>query len=334
MYELARSGAEHERSVDEKTMPKRKYAIEYALELAVSSWQLLRPAHLHLARQHALKDAASYNTYMILERNRITLDPERFCAQDGSVEGVALEHSATGVVRHPFVAPLLFDSLGAVASTEYPYTEYDIQRDGKSVASGNIGISLANVSESFSHFSDFQVVYIGQAQGRTGERDAIDRLGKHSTLQRILTEVSTERPHKEVWLLLLDFELLTLSQFGPGSATSDFDVDDSIEHISGVDDTIPEVRSQLVTVFEAALIRYFQPSYNKLLKTSFPNEKHTSYEGIYALDISAIAVSIDTHRPSVSLFSEAAPRSAVHTASYPLRNPRDWRDFFDLFPSD
>lgn len=54
--------------------------------------------------------------------------------------------------------------------------------------------------------TDLRVMYVGQGIGRKGTRTAVDRLRAHSTLQRILAEMSTYFPSSEVLLLLYRFE--------------------------------------------------------------------------------------------------------------------------------
>lgn len=58
----------------------------------------------------------------------------------------------------------------------------------------------------YSDLSSYEVLYIGQAVGRNGNRNAVERLRSHSTLQKILAETFYNKPDQEIMLFMYAFE--------------------------------------------------------------------------------------------------------------------------------
>jgi len=178
-------------------------------------------------------------------------------------------------------------------------------------------------------YLDLKVVYVGQSLGPDEDRSAADRLISHSTLQKILADTLTHAPHLDVWIVLMAFDALTtLSAFGLWQGT--LGPTCSEQHLEEVL-TSPLRGAQLTNLVEGALIAYFQPSYNRTFKHSFPVPTHTSYGRVYAIDYNAAGFEFTTHSISTRLGSEAVEPSFIHTGVFPLHDEATRRAFFDWY---
>lgn len=182
-----------------------------------------------------------------------------------------------------------------------------------------------------------EVLYVGQGYGEEGERLALDRLCSHSTLQRILADTLHENPDQELLLLLYRYEHYRkiLSSEGDFSATPTATEEEESLNFYNVQEA-EFARKNRVSLAEAALIRYFEPKYNKIYKTTFPSPKHKIIEELIRKDFSGLSVEIDTSniraklvsgctKPSNCLFSKKHP--FVHIANIPLYSTEERESF-------
>jgi hypothetical protein len=84
---------------------------------------------------------------------------------------------------------------------------------------------------------------------------------------------------------------------------------------------------QQVTLAEAALIRYFEPKYNKEYKDTFPTKRHSSYDECYKLDLNAISIEIDGF---YYLYSDKVASSIRHSETFNLNTDEERRTLFDF----
>lgn len=173
----------------------------------------------------------------------------------------------------------------------------------------------------------FDVKYIGQAYGRDGSRNAIDRLLKHETLQKIAIKGVPEG-HKVTLLLLstqVNNQLFTL--FNPFAVNKD---GDGKRIRAGLDKLFNTTEEERVSLYEAALIRYFYPEFNKEFKDSFPSTNLKILQDCYEKDLGGVVAEICIDTLSFRLRSEkVAPRSH-HIARHSLHKEDDRRVFFGL----
>ena len=77
--------------------------------------------------------------------------------------------------------------------------------------------------------------------------------------------------------------------------------------------------AQMTTLYEAALIKYFQPEFNTEYKRGFPSKKHTSYNEISNTEFNRMAFELDTRELGVQLYSKIVlSRSCYHWSAYDL----------------
>lgn len=173
----------------------------------------------------------------------------------------------------------------------------------------------------------FEVLYIGQAYGKDGSRNALDRLLKHETLQRI--SVKGVPDDQRLTLLMLEIE--------PGNRMITFmnprakNTEDGSARISaGLDKLFGTSDAERVTLYEASLIRHFQPPYNKEFKESFPSTNLKMLADCYDKDFSALISEICIDELPFKMTSDAVSPSQYHTAKFDLHEDEARQVFFGM----
>lgn len=176
---------------------------------------------------------------------------------------------------------------------------------------------------------DFEVLYIGQAFGKNGSRHAVDRLLKHETLQKIA--IHGAPTGYELVLLLLQIApstgLITMiNPFAKNTKDSDKRIDDGLYVLRHT------TEAQRTSLFEASLIRYFQPEANDRLKDSFPSTNMMQPRMCYKKDIAAVSAEVDLQGAPFRLYSPMKRAKEYHLAYHDLHDD-DARKVFFLGPA-
>lgn len=172
---------------------------------------------------------------------------------------------------------------------------------------------------------DFNILYIGQAYGADGSRNAIDRLKRHETLQKISLQGVPEG--FDLQLLLINVQPTTqlITFFNPFAENKD-DGDERIE--AGLEKLFGTDEKERVSLFEAAFIRYFRPPFNEKFKDSFPSTNMSILKQCYKKDFSAVIAEIGLTDLPFALFSKARARQDHHIAAYDLHTEEERKVFF------
>lgn len=254
----------------------RQFSMEGATHLYSSFPAMLTPADLYRVKDNpAHKEALSgCNIYLIARRLRIYLKPEGFVLNGRTISGeflVMCEHGMTAV-------PFVYEICGSSIPEDIPIEDVAVALNGTSLIimtpAGKQFIAVnaiiaAAKSSLTPHDTDLEVLYVGQAIGRTSSRNALDRLLSHNKLQQILAETSTHFPEREVLLLLYRFEhgKTIISNGGDFNVAAQASDEQDSAHM----DLLRNVRldrKEVVSLAEAGLINYFKPHYNTLIKTN------------------------------------------------------------------
>ena len=244
-------------------MAAKKFGVEHLQVIYAWSFAVF-PAH-GLYDQEALKDIRT-----VAERCHIYI-----IGRSPKVDFVGMRADKKTV----FVQ---FEALGKKAEVGYEFDsepqiiEYESHfkirmKDGTEIVPNldDMFPDLAKVSD----FCDFEVLYIGQAYGDNGTRNAMDRLLGHETLQKISLTASKEGHFLNLLLLELSNNNSMVTMFNPW-ATDQSSID---ERISTGNKRLFEMgEAEGTSLFEAGFIRYFQPHYNKIFKDSFPSSSRSS----------------------------------------------------------
>jgi hypothetical protein len=172
----------------------------------------------------------------------------------------------------------------------------------------------------------FDIQYIGQAFGADGRRNALDRLKKHETLQKIAVQGVPEGYRLELILLEVVPATRVITVFNPKAE----DKTQGAERIrAGLDKLFGTDEKERVSLFEAAFIRYFRPPFNEKFKDSFPSTNMKVLKDCYAKDFSAIIAEIGFDgRLPIKLCSGQVEAKDHHIASFNLSTEEDRAVFF------
>ncbi|SOD55341.1 hypothetical protein SAMN06296416_10717 [Pseudoxanthomonas wuyuanensis] len=174
---------------------------------------------------------------------------------------------------------------------------------------------------------DFNVKYIGQAYGHDGSRNALDRLLKHETLQRISLLGIPDGYRLAVLLLSIQPSNQLYTVFNPFAKNKD---EDGERVKSGLDKLYNTSEAERTTLYEASLIRYFYPEYNKEFKDSFPSTNLKVLKDCYSKDFSALVAEICIDELPFRLRSETVEPRNYHIIRHDLHETADRRMFFGL----
>lgn len=171
----------------------------------------------------------------------------------------------------------------------------------------------------------FDVRYIGQAYGKKGSRNALDRLIKHETLQKI--SLTDPQQDKELSILLLEVEPSTklVTAMNPNAKSKD---EDGSRIRAGIDKLFNTTEAEMISLFEASMIRYFNPQFNNDFKNSFPSTRLKVLGDCYAKDFSSVSSEINFDDLPFQLCSDAVSVKNTHFVNNDLHKDKDRKAFF------
>ncbi len=302
---------------------KRKYISEFCI-LANGNWTGL----LQQSDFESLRIPYGYDPhiYIIARHPRIFFDPKSLKIEKETFSGIIFIQKPGHLDKVEFSERL---SVGEDAKIEcpYPHTIFEVKGGKKwfKMRAANF-ISFLDPPK---NFLDLEVLYVGQAYGNDGEGTIQERIVKHSTLQSIYSKTIDMNPDQEVWIILCSFDInLLISMDGITKAYTTTSEEDEAHTKMVLNAPISE--QQEVNFVEAAMIRYFEPEYNKIFKNTFPNPAHSTYKQCYDLDLNSIAVTIDTESIKARLYSRKAVSEPVHSFDFPLHSKKERKYMFDF----
>ena len=280
----------------------RKYMAEFGLNVS-TGYKTLIPVE---ALQE-VNDGHNYHIYFILACSKIFIKPESIRLEEKCVSLTIYRISEGNEVEIENVRMNLqkdFDHSKLKVSCKYPYTQIDIiLENGNTMVVDSQAISN---HAAFNRKWDFEVLYIGQAYGKDGQRLAQDRLKTHNTLPTILSDCNMRYPDKRIYILLLEVNPILNSVMDGINGGSVGNGEEDI-HFFNIFANPPQM-NQIINIAEAALINYFKPKYNVNFKENFPNKNHKGYKQYFELDYNSIVVELDLDfdapYPDISLISE------------------------------
>lgn len=172
---------------------------------------------------------------------------------------------------------------------------------------------------------EFDVKYIGQSYGRDGERSALDRLLRHETLQKIALRQAPAGHHIALVLVAVQPSNQLITVFNPHAESPDHD---GSRIRAGIDKLFDTSERERVALYEAAMIRYFEPEFNIEFKESFPSTRLKILQDCYDKDFSAVIAEFCFDDAPFVLRSKKVAGSRYHIANYSLHSEEDRRAFF------
>ncbi|WP_291131796.1 hypothetical protein, partial [Flavobacterium sp. UBA7682] len=181
---------------------------------------------------------------------------------------------------------------------------------------------------------DYEILYIGQAYGKDGNRTALDRLSSHETVQKIYTHASALYPDSDIWFMLTNFaqqSMLVGMSSSPEITEEDAQLEqEKINHMFDNNGHLISEK-QKINFTEAALIKYFEPKYNIEFKDNFPSTKHKSYSECYNLDIKALSIELDTSEMIRKIYTEKTGRKIHHQKMFEFNSDNDRISLLEIF---
>lgn len=171
----------------------------------------------------------------------------------------------------------------------------------------------------------FDVKYIGQAYGSNGSRNCIDRLKKHETLQKISLLGIPEGYQLSVLMLEMKQSNQLITAMNPYAKNNDTE---GARIRAGIDKVYNLTDAEIVSLYEAALIRYFSPEFNKEFKNSFPSTNLKILQDCYDKDFSAVIAEICIDELPFTLYSDKVKPKRYHIATFQLHADQSRHAFF------
>lgn len=217
---------------------------------------------------------------------------------------------------------------------EYPYNIVKVFKpDGTehSISKATLLLRyLAFQKEKYFDEFDLEVLYVGQAFGKDGNRITVDRLRTHEKAQRIYFDTQQKFPDHEVWFLAATFQPLLMTMFKPWGNVDPNAFESDLAAQQTVEET-PISFDQQITITEAALIRYFNTrEYNKEY-LNFPAQEHASYDELYKLDFNSAGFEFTTESIYTRLWSQEVAPSFLHYQSFFLHSDTDRKSILNWF---
>ncbi|KXI23211.1 hypothetical protein [Photobacterium sanguinicancri] len=186
-------------------------------------------------------------------------------------------------------------------------------------------IPQEHMNSLLSKYLEFDVRYIGQAYGKDGSRNALDRLLKHETLQKIALSPKPDNTTLSLLLLEIEPNNKLITAMNPFAKNKD---NDGLRIKAGLDKLFNTTEQERISLFEAALIRYFYPQFNKEFKDSFPSTNLKVLQDCYKKDFSAVFAEIFIDELPFKLRSEKVGVSHYHCAKHNLHIEKEREAFF------
>lgn len=310
----------------------------FAVNLVSGRWLCTSASQLMSDNTLGLEEAKlaeNCHIYLVCERPAVNFDPTDFKFENGSISGSLVYKKDGQEHKEPFENPFpLKDGAVRVALSPYPHREIEtFDASGKSIRylPANF-VSFGQHRYSLDHvFRQLKVLYVGQSFAG-GKRSAFVRLRSHSTLQKILAEAAYQRPDSEIMVLAVEYLPYRILTIFDGR-----NVD--VESGQADEDRFFQVhnkkikQSQQISLIEAALIKYFQPEYNKTYKKKFPSREMKILAECYELDFSSLVVELNTDAINFLAYSDAAAPNTHHTVNVKLDNVDERKSFFRFIDS-
>lgn len=277
----------------------------------------------------SLPSEPACNLYIVSQAPRISADPSSVRFTSAGELHVTLREQVKGEFReHPvYIERFKEDTAGLSWKSEWPYEDFRIYDSEGNFTGGPVCTWFRTIDLLPDALVPEEILYVGQAFGKSGERTAYDRLANHSTLQRIYSEADRD---KEIWLTLCSIDDVTLNTViapKPQVQKTDEENDAHTDAVWARFNSPDFWGREVVTAAEAGLINYFKPKYNLIFKNNYPDPAHVHISELYQLELHSLIVELQSSDLDVSFMSASVEPTGVHFAYYTLgelASPFNW----------
>ena len=256
--------------------------------------------------------------YLVSRRPKTYVMPQSVRIRRGGVRGKLVVEGSSNRTTVLFGAPFSFtavaEQLKWVGEVTRDYFQIVGKRSGYCYLHGDTWAFALLASGWTQELAEQEVLYVGQAFGKEGERTALDRILSHKTIQRIYADHQSTT--FDIFITFLQIsEGASLIQLGSLESFA------SVEHVnvaplvaSSLRPDVGRVREQ-VALAEAALISYFKPEYNQQHKKAFPGKGSPLALTLDKRGYTNLAVSLSDGETGVRFWSAQRQSSRYHRFS-------------------
>lgn len=310
---------------------------EFAINMNLTKMMILQQPELSFVHEfHFFDEYSPCHLYFIGKRPRVLIVKESLKIHEDFFELTFKIQKKDNFEEFTVKSPNIFATDDVKLEASYPYNSFEIFDGGELLFKIKTVVfvqSLRN-QEYNTDFLDLEILYIGQSYGVEGSRTAPDRLISHSTLQGIYSEAISNNPDSEIWIALASFDQVNIWAFDGTTRFTKDERDNDRDRFFYIYEKLNFHginEQQKINFTEAALIKYFQPPYNKIYKDSFPNPAHSTYSECYELDINSICIELQTSDlVNCMFFSETVEKAPVHLKAFQLHSNSERRSMFDF----
>ncbi|AWC21240.1 hypothetical protein CO731_00688 [Aminobacter sp. MSH1] len=202
--------------------------------------------------------------------------------------------------------------------------QWFLSKDGRLASPPPLDLCTAKLNKKFGT-GNFLVKYIGQAYGKDGSRNALHRLMKHEKLQEIAIKGVPDGYRFQVLMLAIAPVNQVVTVFNP-RAEDGSQGENRIRN--GLDKLFGTTEKERVALYEASLIRYFLPTFNREFSDSFPSTNLKILQDCYDKDFSGVSAEINFDDFPFSLYSESVSAKEKHLAYFDLHEDQARKVFF------
>lgn len=305
-----------------------KFGTESFLSMFLSEYQFVLGADLenYAKNNERFNDKNPCNIYFVLKRPKVTIEPNSFTSEEKNVTFDCVIHEKENKILISIKLELKEAKSKMKLVTKYPYNFFGIVDDTQTllVARPSSLIEHVKAENNIStEILDFEILYIGQAYGKNGKRTALNRLTSHETLQKIYAHSLTNNPESDIWILLTNFSQVSMLYSTPNKTVYNEDRDNKLINSFFDNKGWSFTEKQKINFTEAALIKMFEPKYNKDFKNNFPSKIHSSYSECYSLDLRALTIEVDTSEMARNIYTEKTGRKVHHSEMFEFENDSD-----------
>lgn len=319
-------------------MPTRKFLAESALILGSERLAFTSTSGIKIIRdnQFLREDVEGTNIYVIAKRRKIRLHQPSLRDDTYCLRGDFRVSAKDGSELIPFeYRPVDGKRISAFELRENPEQKIGLLYGDYSHESYPIFSFIQMCAVDLDPYLNLEVLYIGQAFGKTGKRLAVDRLSNHRALKRIQNDISEREPENEVFVLMYRYgtQKNFMSTEGDPNLIPQASAQEESDNFRRMMKQSVDRRLRIYLT-EAALIRYFRPHYNEIFKKTFPSRKHLIVRKALEFGYSALAVEIDSTliksqlwTPTLSKPNTAILNPFIQFAQYSLCSDQDRETF-------
>lgn len=312
---------------------------EYAINMVLNKMMILQQTQFSDPRvSHYFDNYSPCHIYFICRRPRITIDLSKTNVSKEYID-FAFKIHKKGNLQEKTIRlenPIKSDEL--FFESDFPYTNFKLSNPTTKSGIINVSLFLQHQRRLHPDFPDelleLEILYIGQSYGKKGERKATERLKNHETLQTIYYESMIRNPDDEIWVALCHFEEVGVISIDGGLVQTEEEAKKDNERLSTFLQKVTGShldQKQKINFTEAALIKYFEPPYNKDFIDSFPSITHSSYQECYELDINSVMIELNTMEMiSCNFYSQKVPSHFIHLHSFWFHDKEERRSLFQI----